>query len=160
MALPLAMYHLRWPYVIVWHLVSRMELLCVWVKKKTCRVSGSWVILEISCVMWPFYSLTFWINCQSLWNADAVLLRSWGNNIYIYFQAAISNMISKLLHLHFVCPKTTSQNRVQTLAFMPILDLTVGLRMDGSSQHTEQRSAAVAQDLEGGDWSSRTCQKQ
>ena len=50
--------------------------------------------------------------------------------------------------LCLVIAKMTSQNRVQTLAFVPILNLVVGLRMSGSSQHTEQCSAGIAQYVE------------
>jgi len=68
--------------------------------------------------------------------------------IYINFQATLSNMVPKLLHLHFTGAKMTSQNRVQMLAFMPILDLAAGLGVGGSSQQAEWCNAGVAQYVE------------
>lgn len=79
------MYHQRWPYAIVWHLVSKMELLCVWVKKPAQFLGpGSSLRFLVPCDC--FYSLILWRLSQSLWHVDAVFVMSRGNNIPVFFQ--------------------------------------------------------------------------
>lgn len=85
--------------VQIWKDMNRMELLCVWVKIPASSLRSSWV-------MWLFYSLPFWLVSQSLWNADAVFTVSWGiNTLSSKFNNTLFKVLSKLLHLHFVCAK-------------------------------------------------------
>lgn len=151
----LAMYHQRWPYAIVWHLASKMELLCAGVKKPAQFLGPeSYLRFLVPCDC--FYSLTFWRLSQSLWHVDAVFITSGGNNIPVFYKQLFQiRYLNSFTFVLYVQTWQWSSNLSMHANSWP------GSRTQAGWQHTAHSNAMLeAPCVEGRDWTSRTCQKQ